>query len=147
METTGSPRCSPRKLAWPTALNTPSSANRSMNPCTSMTLPSAAWYARRTRFSALVIMVILETAFCLDNYRPGDARPRCPRLRFFRSDFRAGTASAPLDLPKGIHFGLRVIEEISREHRCPNVGKRVGHLRIAPAGFLGCLPGGVSHVA
>src|SRR5262245_13162224 len=43
---------------------TPSSANRSMNPCTSMTLPSAAWYARRTTVSASVVIVISVSIGC-----------------------------------------------------------------------------------
>jgi hypothetical protein len=39
-------------------LNTPSSANRSMNPWTSRTSPSAKWYARRTSASVPVVIVI-----------------------------------------------------------------------------------------
>jgi len=34
-------------------------------------------------------------------------------------DSRGAAASAPLDLPQGIHIGLRVIEEVSREYRRP----------------------------
>jgi hypothetical protein len=62
-------------------------------------------------------------------------------------DSRGAAASAPLDLPQGIHIGLRVIEEVSREYRQPQVSKRVGQLLIAPAGLLSGLRGGVGNVS
>src|SRR6267142_4001245 len=50
-------------------------------------------------------------------------------------------------LPQGIHIGLRVIEEVSREYSQPQVSKRVGQLLIAPAGLLSGLPGGAGNVS
>src|SRR5260370_33232281 len=62
-------------------------------------------------------------------------------------DSWGAAASAPLDLRQGIHIGLRVIEEVSREYRRPQVSKRVGQLLIAPAGLLSGLPGGIGNVS
>jgi hypothetical protein len=42
----------------PMPLNTPSSANRSMNPRAYRTSPSAKWYARRRSASVSVVIVI-----------------------------------------------------------------------------------------
>jgi len=50
-------------------------------------------------------------------------------------------------LPQGIHIGLRVIEEVSREYSQSQVSKRVGQLLIAPAGLLSGLPGGAGNVS
>jgi hypothetical protein len=63
------------------------------------------------------------------------------------SSHPAATESAPLDLPQGIHIGLRVIEEVCREYRQPQISKRVGQLLIASAGLLSGLPGGVGNVS
>src|SRR5579862_5982147 len=42
-----------------------------------------------------------------------------------------------------VEVRLRVIEEVCREYGRSQIGKRVGKLSIAPAGFLSGLPGGV----
>src|SRR6266536_6706858 len=80
----------------PMPLNTPSSANRSMNPWTSRTSPSARWYARRTSASVSVVTVISH-----------------PGIDQGESRFTAGTVRG--------HHRIPVIVESCRPR---NVGRR-----------------------
>src|SRR6266542_3368457 len=85
----------------PMPLNTPSSANRSMNPWTSRTSPSARWYARRTSASVSVCHCHLPSGHRSgrikvhrwDGERPspdsGDCRVLCASCWPGRSDMKA----------------------------------------------------------
>jgi hypothetical protein len=81
--------------------------------------PSYAVYCRREFWRDRMIKDLWcknAVIYCLSvtTYMDTDG-DGCPIQR--RSPGAAG--SAPLDLPQGIHIGLRLIEEVSREYRRP----------------------------
>src|ERR1700761_7974791 len=43
-----------------------------------------------------------------------------------------------------VRIGLRVVQEVAREDRQPEVGERLGHLGVAPAGLARRVPGGIA---
>ena len=107
--------------------------NHTFDPYMPIVVMGAVLGAKHSTCSGLLRARIVEMShLVIHDIAAGDPRYCCAADHLMRSE---------------IQVGLRIIEEVSREHRRPQISKRVGQLLIAPTGLLSGLPGGVGNVS